>query len=293
MLDKLAEKIETNRSLGKSNLREKCKIELAIRAGMRRRTFEVGNGEKILKRLVNLGRPLHADINDDVFYSLLCDWPALRQTVLNWWQNRVAPETKLPLIVDLFSKGTLVDDAAKMDIAVAIVSARLEKCKFVNDHIAAILKYLDHTSSWGLYSKLWLLSKYGSDAEVMSLIESTVSLWVTQEHLSRLVARLYPRFVGSPLRVKFEAIIRRAGNAWSASVLQFHNELSSGTVGYTAIKAFVFAKNTSLPNTISHAKFLMLLSLLHNPDIAPTAVANLKTVHNWALTDEYYAHIAP
>jgi hypothetical protein len=293
LLDKLAEKIETNRSLGKSNLREKRKIEFAIRAGMRRRTFEVGNGEKILKRLVNLGRSLHADINDDIFYSLLRDWPALRLTVLNWWQNRVAPEAKLPLIMDLFSKGALVDDAAKMDIAVAIVSARLQNCKFVNDHIAVILKYLDHTSSWGLYSKLWLLSKYGSDAEVMSLIESTVSLWVTQEYLSRLVAGLYPRFVGSPLRVKFEAIIRRAGNAWSASVLQFHNELSSGTIGYTAIKAFVFARNTSLPNTISHSKFLMLLSLLHNPDIAPTAVANLKTAHNWALTDDYYALIAP
>ncbi|WP_338691773.1 hypothetical protein V5279_36270 [Bradyrhizobium sp. 26S5] len=127
----------------------------------------------------------------------------------------------------------------------------------------------------------------------MSLVESTVSLWVTQEHLSRLVAGLYPRFVGSPLRIKFEAIVRRAGNAWSASVLQFHNDLSSGTVGYGAIKAFILAKNSSLPNAISHPKFLMLLSLLNNPDIAPTAVANLKKVHNWALTDEYYALSVP
>jgi hypothetical protein len=293
LIDKLAEKIDANRSLGKSNLREKRKIELAIRAGMRRGTFEVGNGEKILKRLVNFGRPLHADMSDDLFHSLLRDWPALRQTVLNWWQNRIAPEGKLPLIVDLFSKGTLVDDAAKMDIAVAIVSARLEKSKFVDDQIATILKCLDHTSSWGLYTKIWLLSKYGSDAEVMALIEKTVSLWVTQEHLSRLVAGLSPRFVGSSLRIKFEAIIRRAGNAWSASVLQFHNELSSGTIGYTAIKAFVFAKNASLPNTISHPKFLMLLSLLRNPDLAPAAVGNLKAVHSWALTDEYYAHLAP
>jgi hypothetical protein len=44
---------------------------------------------------------------------------------------------------------------------------------------------------------------------------------------------------------------------------------------------------------ISHPKLLMLLSLLNNPDIAPAAVAKLKSVHNWALTDEYYALIAP
>lgn len=97
----------------------------------------------------------------------------------------------------------------------------------MDDEIATILNNLDQTSGRGLYSRLWILSKYGSDVEVMALIESTVSLWVTQEHLSRLVAGLSSRFVGSPLRVKFEAIIRRAGNAWSASVLQFHNDLSS------------------------------------------------------------------
>jgi hypothetical protein len=61
----------------------------------------------------------------------------------------------------------------------------------------------------------------------------------------------------------------------------------------TAIKNFIIARNTSLPNTISHSKFLMLLSLLNNPDIAPTAVANLKKVHAWALADDYYAVLVP
>jgi hypothetical protein len=293
LLDKLAEKIESNRSLGKSNVREKRKVEYALRAGIRRGVFAFGNGEKIFKRVINFARLLHADIDDDLFYSLLSDWPALRPTVLNWWQNRIAPEAKLALITGLFTNGALVDDAAKMDIAVALVSARLEKNKFVDNQIKAIMAQLDHTSSWGLYSKLWLLSKYGSNIELMSLIESTVSRWVTQEHLCRLVAGLWPRFIGSPLQMKFEAIVRRAGNAWSASVLQFHSDLASGTVGYNAIKAFIFARNTSLPNTISHSKFLMLLSLLNNADIAPTAVANLRKVHAWALADDYYALLTP
>jgi hypothetical protein len=37
----------------------------------------------------------------------------------------------------------------------------------------------------------------------------------------------------------------------------------------------------------------MLLSLLNNPDLVPTAVAKLKKTHEWALTDEYYALLAP
>jgi hypothetical protein len=79
------------------------------------------------------------------------------------------------------------------------------------------------------------------------LIEKTVSLWVTQEHLARLVAGVFPRFIGSPHRVKYEATIRRTGNPWSMGVLQIHLDLVSGTKGFTAIKNFVLAKNSSLP----------------------------------------------
>ncbi|MCX7313854.1 MAG: hypothetical protein NTV56_19585, partial [Alphaproteobacteria bacterium] len=56
---------------------------------------------------------------------------------------------------------------------------------------------------------------------------------------------------------------------------------------------FVLAKNTSLPNRISHAKFMILLSLLNNPDIAPTAVTELKKMHSTAITDDSYALLVP
>ena len=173
----------------------------------------------------------------------------------------------------------------------AIVAARLPKTKFVADAICKIINSLSPTTSWDFYAKARLLSKCGSDDELMSLIETTVSMWVTREHLSRLVAGLFPRFIASKHRGKFEAIVRRAGNAWSITVLQFHLGLTEGTIGYTSISNFVLAKNTSLPNGISHSKFLILLSLLSNPHIAPTAVANLKKVHVRALSDAYYSSL--
>jgi hypothetical protein len=232
-------------------------------------------------------------LSDELFVELLCDWPGLRQSALAWWQSGVKPEARLQYVSGLFAGGALVDDGARMDATVALVSARLPENNFVKGQIAKILNSLDQKSVWGFYAKAWILSKYGTDDEVMRLIETTVPLWVTQEHLSRVASGLFPRFVGSPLRSKFEAIIRRAENSWSMSVLQFHLELTSGTKGYTAIKNFVLAKNTSLPNRISHAKFLMLLSLLSNSDIAPTAVANLKKVHARAITDNYYSRLIP
>lgn len=104
---------------------------------------------------------------------------------------------------------------------------------------------------------------------------------------------MFPRFVGSPLRAKFAAILRRAGGFAAASVTQFYNELSDAVEGYTAIRKFIVAPNTSLPNRISHATFLMLVSLLHNTKIASTAAAQLKTIHAVALTDPFYADFVP
>jgi hypothetical protein len=176
LIDKLASLIESNISSKKPTDKERRKIELAIRTGLRRNDFAFGNSDKIFKRLINLARLVRADISDAHFFEILNNWPSLRQTILTWWQHSANPEAKLPLIATLFSDGRLVDDAAKMDATVAIVAARLPKTKFVADAICKIINSLSPTTSWDFYAKAWLLSKYGSDDELMSLIETTVSL---------------------------------------------------------------------------------------------------------------------
>lgn len=289
LLDKLSALIDHKKSHGIPLTKERRKIELAIRYGLKKGDFSIGNGEKILKRLLNFARQVQAELSDDIFYTLLRDWPGLRQVSLTWWQHKVAAEDKLPLIAKLLSDGGLVDDAARVDIAVAMVAARLPKNPTTQASIKLILDCLEETTTWGLYAKIWLLSRYGTSDEVMSVVEKTVSRWVAHEQLSRLVGGLFPRFISSPHAAKFDAILRRAGNAWSSSVLEFHRQLETGTEGYVSIRKFVVAGNPSMPNHLTHSKFLVLLSLFKNTSIAPTAVAYLKKVHAWALTDHCYS----
>jgi hypothetical protein len=127
----------------------------------------------------------------------------------------------------------------------------------------------------------------------MGAVESKVSTWATHEQMSRLIAGLFPRFLRTPLFTKFRNILRRAGVGSSPSVIRFHEDLSSTKEGYTSIGGFIRAVNPSLPNRISHSKFLMLISLLNNASIAPTAVTQLKTIHSKALSDEFYKLLAP
>src|SRR6185312_11132312 len=92
LLDKLASLIEQNKSHGISLAKEKRKIELAIRQGLKRGAFAMGNGEKVLKRLINLARLVSADLSDETFYALLRDWPSMRQASLTWWQHKSGAE---------------------------------------------------------------------------------------------------------------------------------------------------------------------------------------------------------
>ena len=76
LLDRLADRIEAARSAGKSLKSESRLIELAMRAGFRRTVFSTGNGEKILKRLINLAAMVGANVEDAVFCRILEDYPA-------------------------------------------------------------------------------------------------------------------------------------------------------------------------------------------------------------------------
>jgi len=292
-LSTLADRISARKANRAPLFNERRKIEISIRVGLRRDAFSSGNGDKVLKRLLNLARETSAQISDDHFFLILANWPSLRPTLLQWWQEHKSPALKLNLLTQILQDGHLVDDASIVEIANALVAARLPDTSWVRGHIKEILSGLGSSSIWSLYAQVWVASKYASNDELMSIIETKASMWGSNEHLTRLVAGMFPRFVGASLQPKFEAILRRAGGFAASSVIQFHRELSNTVDGYTAVRKFIVAPNTSLSNRISHAKFLMLLSLLRNTSIAPVAAAKLKTIHAVALTDPFYAPLVP
>ena len=209
--------------------------------------------------------------------------PSLRSSALSWWRNAARkPESKLPLIVEFVETG-VVDHAAMLEVAVALVGARLQKSKVVSENLQRILNLMDPQLPWGFYGGSWLLSKYGSADDLIRLIEKTVRLWATEEYLSRMVGGLLPRMMGSGLRSKFEAINRRQGNVWSQTVLQFHTSLRDDPKAYQAVSKFILAPNPTLPNKISHSKFLMLVSVLNSPYLDEAIIEKLKKAHNVAL----------
>ena len=174
----------------------------------------------------------------------------------------------------------------------ALVTARLPRNARTQGIIGEICDALSAIRPWSFYARTWILTKYGTASDLMKLIESSVTLWVTEAQTSRLVGGLYPRFLGTREFAKYRALVNRVGNQWCREVFEFHDSLSQDRAGFMAVRPFIAAPNPSLPNEISHPKFLMFRSIFKNPHAA-TALNSLKTIHAHALTDDYYKMMVP
>lgn len=273
--------------------RERRFFTHAVRVGLCWRQFDIGSGEKILKRLINYARQYQSDIDDADFFKILIDWPACRSNILQWWQHSPNQAAKLDLIRRFVRSHEIVDDHALIAVANALVAAPLPTDRHSRQLLADICACFDGGTEWGFCTKLWLLSKYGTAAEIMRLIETSFPIWVADEHLSRLVAGMFPRLRDSRQFGKFKALVSKSGNPWCQSVMDFHEALSSTRVGFTSIYKFIRAPNSSLPNGISHAKFLMLSCALRNPFMSASMVMDLRNRHSSALKDETYRRLMP
>jgi hypothetical protein len=212
--------------------------------------------------------------------------------MLEWWQHSTDPLAKLPLIRDLVQSAEIVDDATLIDVAAALVDARLPRNARTLSLVSEICADLSSAKPWSFYAKAWILSKYGTASDLMKLIESSVSLWVTEAQTSRLVGGLYPRFLGTREFTKYRSLITRSGNQWCREVFNFFESLTESRTGFTAVRPFISSPNPSLPNKISHSKFLMFRAVFKNKH-AVAALTGLKAVHGHALTDEYYNIMLP
>lgn len=258
----------------------------------REKVFETGNGQKILKRLINLSRKSGLNIRSEQLRFILSHYPGLREVTLAWWRDSAHPSRQLSVFSELASSGAFVDDAFILSICTSLVSARLPRSKFVDENLMKIAAALDEKNHWGLYSKLWLFSKYRPSTDIIRLVQRTTTLWSSSPLLCRLVAGMYPRLVSREDDVKkLIGLIRRHGSGSGRPVIEFHQNLHMGTHGYTAVKNFVNALNPSLPNATSHAKFLMLLVINANLDLAPNVVDSLKKKHSIAMSDSYYKFV--
>lgn len=262
-------------------------VVYAIDRGLRDNRFKEGNGGKILKRLLGLAIRLDVQISLKAFRLILYGFPALRERLLKLWSRSADLGVYFPAIIGFILSGEAIDDLSPILIATSLVEANTPK-PLTSQHWSDLLKGYSRQDSFQLFCRLWLISRFGSVHDLKSEIDQTNLVWSRHPFLSRTVAGFYGLFLFTPHFTAFEKYVRRWGGPAAAGVLDFHDSLLTEPGAFKAARTFVSKENPSLPNRITHAKSLLLATMLWNDKIPNIDRAKLLAAQPTLMTDQYY-----
>jgi hypothetical protein len=265
-------------------------IARAIHRGIATKRFDVGNGDKVLKRLLGTAMGLGSNISKAAFRNILYNRPGLRQILVRYWSSGPVFASMVPQIIGFLLSGEAVDDYSRILIARGLVDAQpstpLSQVEWKD-----ILSGFDRKDPYQLCCRLWMISRYGSVHDLKAEIDATNLIWSRHNFLCRLVAGFYGLFLFTPHFVAFEAYVRRWGGPSAAAILDFHEQIYADPSGYKAIRSFIKSQNSSLANKISHGKSLMLATMLWNSKVPKLQRAQLLGHHGNMMKDIYYSSV--
>jgi hypothetical protein len=271
--------------------RQRRVIELRLSRGIKRKAFDTGNGEKILKRWLGLAGQTNAAVKPEMLEQLIRLRPSVRDNVYSWIRSRPLTPSVAAVLARSASSGLLIDDAALVEMSNHLVET-LSKTKNCDALIQQVIESNDQTQYYGLYSKLWLQSKYGSTTELLQTLIETERFWVPHERLGRLAGSFSPLFYASTEEAAFKSLLDRTLNGGVRATYKFHVNLAQDAKMFKDMFNALKAPNPTRGTGITHAKFLCLLSALRNPAGSAAQIATLKANHAVAFTDAYYKIVA-
>jgi len=274
------------------DLKRQCRlIELRLVRGMKRRAFDAGNGEKILKRLLGLAALAGAKVRPELVEHLIKFRPSVRDNVYGLIRSRPLTPSMAKALAQSASSGLLVDDAAKVEMANYLVETwvRTRNC---HKYIMDVIECNDHSEYYGFYAKAWLISKYGGPGELLKLLVDAEKTWIAHERLGRLVGSFLPLFYNSAHEEDFRLLLGGTLNGGVRDAYKFHLRLSDHKDAFQEMFSALKSPNTTRGTGITHSKFLCLLSALRNAIVPKSSIEILVEKNQKALSDVYYKGIA-
>ncbi len=270
--------------------RQRALIEARIRKGLRKKSFETGNGEKILKRWLGLATKTGAILNPDTLEDLIKRRPSVRENIYSLIRSRPLTPSIAAVLARACQSGLLVDDAAMVEMSNYLVETFI-KTRHCHPMIESIIESSDAHTYFGLYCRLWLQSKYGTTTQILKTLQDTREIWVPHDRLGRLAASFFPLFLDSPDEEPLKNLLAGTLNAGVRESYRFHKKLAKDPSTFRAMFDILKAPNPSRGTGITHAKFLCLLSALKNTVAPPAQINTLRNNHFRAFEDTYYKAI--
>lgn len=289
-LDAVQAHIERRIKQKKSTDRAKGLLQTRIRNGLANASFDQGNGDKILKRLLGLAAITRANIAPSNLSRLILHRPSVREKVLDYVRAAALTPARARMLAECAESGHLIDDAALVDLCNSLVETLVTARAGRHDHIKRIADACNLNTFYGVYSRLWIQSKYDTSSALLETIKATRRVWGPHDTLGRLIGALEPLFSGSERREYIDVMIG-SRNQGFVGVAVFHKKLASTQRQFTSMFDALKQPNFSRGTGITHPKFLCLLSALKNDEASAAQKSALRKRNKMVFEDVYYRRL--
>lgn len=283
--------IERKMKAGVSLARERNHLATGLKTAYNDGRFDSGNGEKILKRIIKIASKIGADIDNALILDAITKRPGVRENVFKLVAQLPAPTGRIYAIHQLLTSNSLVDDTSFVNLATYITETPVVSIPEMLAAVALVNDYPIETT-FQLYGKIYLASKYFSDLKLLELLTSTKERWEADFWLSRLVGACYPRFINTSLMPTFRMLARSNGSTASIETFDFHHDLATDPAHFDKVFDYMKAGNPSKRIGTTHVRFLMMASALSNKTASDTKKKNLISSTERAWSDSFYRTIA-
>lgn len=291
ILDSIKSNLDRKIKTGKSIHSHRSLIEKRIDRGMKSKIFDTGNGEKILKRWINIAITADANISQKNIMKILKLRPNLRSTIFKYVRHRPMNAPTIRTLNAIANSGYFIDDFSTIELGNCLVESFYEdeKCK---KYIKEIINSINEKDPCGFYSKIWLQTRFSSPADIVKTLTDAHSIWSTHDRLGRLVGAIYPLFLNQPEEVDYNRIIVKGLNAHSRQTYGFQRKLIKSPAHAKIILPIIKATNASVVTGITHSKFLCAISILQSENVPIKTREIIIKNHAKAFSDVYYRKIA-
>jgi hypothetical protein len=286
-LDRIRSRVERRLKMGMSIVRDRKLIELRIYDGLRKKKFDEGNGEKILKRWVGLAGVTDAIICPEIIEHVCKLRPALRETVFAYVRKKRLTPDNVRALINVVKSQYLVDEAGYVDMANNLVETLVTRKFVIGFYLNVLIGLIDETTYYGFYTKLWLQSKYASTRQILLSIKNGRSIWLSDERLGRLIGAMRPLFVNSVDEREYDNTFFGSYNSGFRETYVFHRRLARDVNSFNAIFDALKSPNKSRGTGITHPKFLCMISALSNLS-APVGMKNTLITNNVNMTGDIF-----
>jgi hypothetical protein len=243
----------------------------------KRRVFDEGNGEKILKRILSFATTIAAPLNKKIIFDAIRLRPNLRGSAFRYLAHCGYVADDIKAINKIIADGYVCDDIFYMEYCRSLATANIAADVETKAAIQQTIHLIEAPDFYRLHGAIILASRFMKADALLDMVRKHLDFWRHDHHLGRLVGGLSPIARRDKKYQEFTKIVADSLNPEALSIQNFHFHVRTApSLDGTILNKFL-KKDDSFPVGIRYGKWMLLHSILDNEAIPPKKMAKIKS----------------